>query len=60
MSSIRDNNSNSKFYGAYVILVNNGYTSIYSDYSAQESSYNFVGAAYSVRPVIETTIDNLK
>lgn len=60
MSNIRDNNPNSKFYGAYAILVNNGYTSLYSDYSAQEPSYNFVGASYSIRPVIETTIDNLK
>ena len=59
MSNIK-NYTNTKFYGAYAVFVaSDNAVSLYSDYSAQEGTM-FKGSYYGVRPVIETTIKNIK
>lgn len=59
MSNIKEY-ANSERYGAYSILVNGSALSLYNDYSAKGNAQGFTGSSYGIRPVIETSIKNIK
>lgn len=59
MSNIREY-TNSERYGAYSILVNGSTISLCNDYAAKGNAQGFIGSSYGIRPVIETSIENIK
>lgn len=60
MNNIMEVNPTTRFYGAYFINVVDDNAWIYSDIYAQKNSISGNGTLLYIRPVIETTVDNLK
>ena len=60
MNNVRDVDSSNTRYGAYAVKISNGTVMLWTDYSAYNNATGFTGSFFGIRPVIETTIKNIK
>lgn len=60
MSNVKDYNPSYDRYGAYAVLVRDGTILLWSDYSAKNNAEGYTGSYFGIRPVIETTTNNIK